>query len=253
MALFAGGEAGPFARWRIENHLTYCNSCREVVADFFHLQSDIEQLSEIPQLDWGAMSRDIKVSMQQALMSSDEVATSANHGWGDWVGRRPVWGLSVASAVMFGGFIVFQQLYKGAVSDTFVLSEVSKRKFSAPVETPEEKTAMVANHPQNTTEKVAVAAKQGFESSNLIPQEQALATTRLTPSVNPRKGRNHSAVLEGEGRNRFLQERETGASLFPAGLHYEGAEVGVAADGSVSIRTFDFSTDTVIITHVYIP
>lgn len=183
MALFAGGEAGPFSRWRIENHLTYCDSCREVVADFFHLQSDIGQLSEIPQLNWSAMSRDIKVSMQQAVTSSDEAATFADHGWQSWAGRRPVWGLSVASVVIFGGFIVFQQLYKGVGSDTFVSPEVSKRDFRTPVETSGKKEV----------------------------------------------------------------------SLFPVGLHYEDAEVGVAADGSMSIRTFDFSTDTVTITHVYIP
>jgi len=208
MALFAGGEAGPFSRWRIENHLTYCYSCREVVADFFHLQSDIGQLSEIPQLNWSAMGRDIKVAMQQATTSSDEVATSVDHGWQSWIGRRPVWGLSVAGVVIFGGFIVFQQLQKGTGSDTFVPLEASERDFITPVETSEEKMAMVQNR---------------------------------------------SAALEVKGKSKFRQEREREVSLFPAGLHYEDAEVGVAADGSMSIRTFDFSTDTVTITHVYIP
>ena len=194
MAPFAGGEAGPFSRWRIENHLTYCYSCREVVADFFHLQSDI--------------GRDIKVAMQQATTSSDEVATSVDHGWQSWIGRRPVWGLSVAGVVIFGGFIVFQQLQKGTGSDTFVPLEASERDFITPVETSEEKMAIVQNR---------------------------------------------SAALEVKGKSKFRQEREREVSLFPAGLHYEDAEVGVAADGSMSIRTFDFSTDTVTITHVYIP
>ena len=40
LALFAGGELGPIARWRIERHLHGCDWCRDTVADFFHLQGD---------------------------------------------------------------------------------------------------------------------------------------------------------------------------------------------------------------------
>src|SRR5262249_43648154 len=52
LALFAGGELGPLARWRIEQHLEKCSSCQDVVADFFHLHSSVTELAELPQIDW---------------------------------------------------------------------------------------------------------------------------------------------------------------------------------------------------------
>ncbi|MEZ5365563.1 MAG: zf-HC2 domain-containing protein [Bryobacterales bacterium] len=41
LALFAGGELGPFARWRIERHLETCPECKQTVADFFHLSEEL--------------------------------------------------------------------------------------------------------------------------------------------------------------------------------------------------------------------
>ena len=49
------------------------------------------------------------------------------------------------------------------------------------------------------------------------------------------------------------RSRDAEFSLLPEGLRYEEAEIGVAADGSMSIRTLDSATHTVTITHVYLP
>ena len=62
LALFAGGELGPLARWRIERHLDKCARCQEDVSDFFHLQGDLDDLAETPSVDWQALAHRIKVA-----------------------------------------------------------------------------------------------------------------------------------------------------------------------------------------------
>ena len=47
--------------------------------------------------------------------------------------------------------------------------------------------------------------------------------------------------------------RDGDFSLLPVGLLDGEAEIGVAADGSMAIRTLDSATNTVTITHVYLP
>ena len=53
--------------------------------------------------------------------------------------------------------------------------------------------------------------------------------------------------------SQLVPARDADLSLLPVGLLDEQAEIGVAADGSMSIRTLDSATNTVTITHVYLP
>ncbi len=55
LALFAGGELGPLSRWRIERHLEGCDHCRDAVSDFFRLHSELNELTDTPDVDWGAL------------------------------------------------------------------------------------------------------------------------------------------------------------------------------------------------------
>jgi hypothetical protein len=52
LALFAGGEAGPLSRWRVERHLETCPECKRTVAEFFRLRDRIGPLHELPDIDW---------------------------------------------------------------------------------------------------------------------------------------------------------------------------------------------------------
>ena len=70
LALFAGGELGPLARWRIERHLQGCEWCRETVGDFFHLQGDLAELAEIPSLDWEGMTQQIRERLDESEPAS---------------------------------------------------------------------------------------------------------------------------------------------------------------------------------------
>ena len=116
LALFAGGELGPLARWRIEKHLTDCDRCRETVSDFFHLQSEISELSDLPSLDWGALAARINLAVADAQSAPQRERRS-------FFARPLVVRTGLAMATLLCAFIVVQQL---PVSKAPELREVAK-------------------------------------------------------------------------------------------------------------------------------
>ena len=70
LALFAGGESGPFARWRIERHVERCPQCQEITADFFRLPVQLNELADLPVVDWRRMAMGSKKVRQYWLYSS---------------------------------------------------------------------------------------------------------------------------------------------------------------------------------------
>ena len=110
LALFAGGELGPLARWRIEKHLTDCDGCRETVSDFFHLQSEISELSDLPSLDWSALASRIKLGVADA-----QSTPRREQRW--FLARPLVVGTGLAMATLLCAFIVVQQFPVSEVAD----------------------------------------------------------------------------------------------------------------------------------------
>ena len=116
LALFAGGELGPLARWRIEKHLTGCDRCRETVSDFFHLQSEMSELNDLPSLDWSALAGRVKLAVADAQ--------SAPRREQRWFLTRPlVVGTGLAMATLLCAFIVVQQFPSSQVAE---LGEVAR-------------------------------------------------------------------------------------------------------------------------------
>jgi len=79
LSLFAGGELGPLSRWRIERHLEGCDHCRESVSDFFRLQSELNELGDTPEVDWGALKLAIHNDVVAARVEGQ--AVPARFGW----------------------------------------------------------------------------------------------------------------------------------------------------------------------------
>ncbi len=104
LALFAGGELGPIARWRIERHLDKCGRCQTEVADFFHLQSDLSDLAELPAVDFQALAHRIKVAAAQAQPETEPVSVTG------WFRQPAAWRLGVVSATALCAFVVYKQL-----------------------------------------------------------------------------------------------------------------------------------------------
>lgn len=80
LALFAGGELGPVARWRIEGHLNSCDHCRQAVGEFFELRSSVMDLGELPPLDWNALASRIHQRVELA-QPSERAVPAWRHAW----------------------------------------------------------------------------------------------------------------------------------------------------------------------------
>lgn len=176
LALFAGGEAGPLARWRVERHLDRCGSCRDVVADFFHLQSDLGELAEVPQLDWNSFARQIKAAAAQAESPAEADAPER------WFGRPAAWGVGLASATAVCGFVIFQQFSqdKSAV-DTATFSSDFKdgaAATSAPFVEQEPASSQFEESPPRTASELA-------EGLSVAPAESTADTFKLVDAVSP--------------------------------------------------------------------
>lgn len=101
LALFAGGELGPLSRWRIEKHLQNCASCQHIVADFFHLQSDLSELSFLPALDWDAMASEIRERAAETAPSEPAPRP--------FLSPPMMWRYGLVTATLFCAFVVVRQ------------------------------------------------------------------------------------------------------------------------------------------------
>ena len=104
LALFAGGELGPVSRWRIERHLQNCDSCQTTVSDFFHLQGELTELSELPSsIEWDSMALRIREAVAEAgAIESERVP--------GFFSKPLVLRFGLATATVLCTFIVVQQL-----------------------------------------------------------------------------------------------------------------------------------------------
>ncbi len=164
LALFAGGELGPLARWRIEKHLTGCDRCRETVADFFHLQSEISELSDLPSLDWSALAGRVKLAVADAQSSPRREPR--------WFTTRPlVVGTGLAMATLLCAFIVIQQFPSSKVAELGEMAKLDeKRDAGADIA---EADAVSADHSAFAPEQFAPREEAVFE---VAPEDAGAAS-----------------------------------------------------------------------------
>jgi len=105
LALFAGGELGPLARWRIEGHLHACGECRQAVGEFFELRSRVMDLAELPQMDWNGLAAQIQRRVEQQRRMSSSFAP-ARRAW------RPAWAPALAVLLMLAAGAYITRRYR---------------------------------------------------------------------------------------------------------------------------------------------
>jgi len=129
LALFAGGESGPFARWRVERHLESCPRCKEEVAGFFRLQQELSPLAELPDVDWNSLAESIEQALPTATTESLEAPSkSLVPAWG--------YGLGAAATAALLAFVLqspWTQTSQEPVAETASL-EMRQEKLDQPVE-----------------------------------------------------------------------------------------------------------------------
>jgi hypothetical protein len=71
LALYAGLDLGPLARWRTARHLAGCPRCRGEVAEFSDLRQEIAGLASLPGISWNRLSSEMKANIRVGLAAGE--------------------------------------------------------------------------------------------------------------------------------------------------------------------------------------
>jgi anti-sigma factor RsiW len=71
LALHAGGDLGPIARWRTNRHIAHCERCREEVASFAGITEILPELAEMPEVPWSGLSAEMKANIRLGLEAGE--------------------------------------------------------------------------------------------------------------------------------------------------------------------------------------
>ncbi|MEP6714921.1 MAG: hypothetical protein ABJC09_05065 [Terriglobia bacterium] len=66
LALFAGGECGPLARYRVGRHVRGCARCADEVNQFEDLRQEVAEIAP-PDLDWEQLSLEMRANIHVGL------------------------------------------------------------------------------------------------------------------------------------------------------------------------------------------
>ena len=75
LALHAGGDLGPIARWRTRRHLANCGECRDEAAAFQAVRAILPELAETPELSWNRLAAEMKANIRLGLAAGECVRT----------------------------------------------------------------------------------------------------------------------------------------------------------------------------------
>jgi anti-sigma factor RsiW len=75
LALHAGGDLGPFARWRTQRHLANCGECRDEAARFLAVRAILPELAEAPEISWNRLAAEMKANIRLGLAAGECVRT----------------------------------------------------------------------------------------------------------------------------------------------------------------------------------
>ena len=272
LALFAGGELGPLSRWRIEKHLQSCEPCRTAVADFFHLQGDLEELNELPlSVDWAGMSLRIRKAVAEAGETQSEPVR------GRFFPKPPAWQLGLATAAVICGFIVVRQFPLPEAEPLRLPSDAQAHESSRVVagrDAVSEAGGRAANIPAPSAPTGPLGAQRKDTAMNLALDrrvtgreilreelDQPIGGKKKASADELRRAKASSVPVERQpvsqeeqiarlSASLAMQTAGVGASIAPP---TDGSEivVDVKTDGGVRFRRVDAATGRITITDVY--
>jgi hypothetical protein len=71
LALHAGDDLGPFARWRTSRHLAKCGECRAEIAAFDAVRGILPELAAIPEVPWNRLAAAMKANIRLGLAAGE--------------------------------------------------------------------------------------------------------------------------------------------------------------------------------------
>jgi anti-sigma factor ChrR (cupin superfamily) len=108
LALHAGGDLGPIARWRAERHLRQCELCQEEVAAFQGVRRMVSELSAVPEVPWNRMAAEMQANIRLGLAAGECVRQdqSPNEGLARFGGFRAAVALASVTVVVAAGLML---------------------------------------------------------------------------------------------------------------------------------------------------
>ena len=71
LALYAGGDLGFFAHWRVARHVAQCEQCGDEVARFQATREIATDLAEMPDIPWNHMAAEMKANIRLGLAAGE--------------------------------------------------------------------------------------------------------------------------------------------------------------------------------------
>jgi len=100
LALYAGGDLGLWARWRVKSHVAVCPECHQRIAGYESAKADLRaSANQLPEgLDWNRMAAEITANIHLGLEAGECVTPVARPVSTQLAGWRPA--LVLASALL---------------------------------------------------------------------------------------------------------------------------------------------------------
>lgn len=109
LALLAGGELSWIRRLRIEGHVSRCGDCRDAVASFSELRSEIHNYTPSETFDWNRISAEMRANIRVGLDAGEcvrEVPGPVSHKW-KLRRCKPQLAIGMAGVLLLAGAGVF--------------------------------------------------------------------------------------------------------------------------------------------------
>jgi hypothetical protein len=99
LALHAGGDLGPIARWRAERHIRQCETCQDEILAFQDMRRMVADLSEMPDVPWNRLAAEMQANIRLGLAAGECVREDEPRaeGWRWFTGARA---LAAAASVV---------------------------------------------------------------------------------------------------------------------------------------------------------
>jgi hypothetical protein len=106
LALFAGKDLGPLARWRTQRHLDRCARCRAEVTEFSELRQEVGDLAELPGIAWNRLAAEMKANIHVGLAAGECVRNSRAFAASPLLGMRAAVACASVAVLLLAGMLL---------------------------------------------------------------------------------------------------------------------------------------------------
>lgn len=108
LALHAGGDLGPIARWRAARHLRQCRVCREELAAFQGVRRLVAEMPSEPEIPWNPLAAEMRANIRLGLAAGECAGgnLAGSHGATRFTGFRAALALASLMMVVAAGLML---------------------------------------------------------------------------------------------------------------------------------------------------